>query len=33
MEITVKLNIDKGIFDDFTTQEDLVKYLKKAKTL
>lgn len=33
MEVTVKLNIDKGIFDNFTTEKDLVKYLKKAKTL
>ena len=33
MEVTVKLKIDKGVFDNFTTEEDLVKYLKKTKTL
>ncbi|MGN0005340.1 MAG: hypothetical protein ACI37Z_05160 [Candidatus Gastranaerophilaceae bacterium] len=33
MEVIVKLNIDKGVFDAFNNEEDLIKYLKKTKSL
>lgn len=33
MEITVKFNIDKGVFDTFNTEEDLIKYIQKTKSL
>lgn len=33
MEVTVKFNIDKGVFDGFNNEEDLIKYIQKTKSL
>lgn len=33
MEVIIKCNIDKGVFDTFNTEEDLIKYIQKTKSL